>query len=309
MSEISLKSKIIDGILVPYIFDEEKFRSALNYKPRAKEVFLCVYPKSGTTWMQVILYALMHNGEAFDENISEYFACTPFIDQVGEEGINQMHHPYVIKTHLPFTRIPCDHNAKYVCVIRNSKDVCVSIYHFFTKSLDGELSKTTFDKMFENFIDGTGHYGDYFEHLRSVWDHKDKDNVFLVSYEEMKQDLSSVILRLCRFLNIELNEDLMKRVLTCSSFDYMKERFHKTFVARAHVELANELPTASLPVTKDYLKICDKMEKVRAGIIGGWSSVMTTEQAERLDRIFFEKTKDMHGLEKFFSTQQKSLLY
>ena len=305
MLENSSKDKMIDGILVPHMFDTEKFRSALNYKPRSGDIFLCVYPKSGTTWMQVILYALTHNGEAFDENISEYFACTPFIDQIGEEGINQMNHPYVIKTHLPFTRIPCDHKTKYVCVIRNPKDVCVSCYHFFTKSLDGELSQTTFDTLFETFLNGTGHYGDYFEHLQGIWQHKDRENVFLTSYEEMKQDLSSVISRLAEFLDIELDDDLMKRVLTCSSFNYMKERFHKMFVGQAHAALANEFSNAPLPVTKAYLKVCDKMEKVREGNIGGWSSVMSEEQAQRLDRIFFEKIEDMHGLETFFSTQQK----
>lgn len=119
----------------------------------------------------------------------------------------------------------------------------------------------------------------------------------------MKQDLPSIITRLAQFLNIELDQDLMNRVLTCSSFQYMKERFHKMFVSQAHAALANEFPTAPLPVTKDYLKVCDNMEKVREGNTGGWSSIMSEEQAQRLDKIFSEKMKDTDGLETFFSTQ------
>jgi hypothetical protein len=196
MTEESLQ--IIDGISVPISYDVETFCSALNYKSRPCDIFLCVYPKSGTTWVQVISYTLMHNGEAFDDDISEYFASTPFIDEIGEQGINNMHRPYVIQTHLSFNRILCDQKAKYVCVIRNPKDVCVSYYYFPMKIFDEEPSKTSFDTSFEKFINGNTYYGDYFEYLKAIWQYKDNTNVIVMSYEEMKHDLCAVIRRLAR---------------------------------------------------------------------------------------------------------------
>lgn len=78
MSEKSPISKEFHGFLLP---------------PDFSDIFLVTYPKSGTTCMQVILHALMHNGDAFDENITEYFACTPFIGQIGAQGLDQMRHP------------------------------------------------------------------------------------------------------------------------------------------------------------------------------------------------------------------------
>src|SRR5262249_45416327 len=146
--------QVIDGISVPPYYDVETFRSALNYKAHPDDIFLCVYPKSGTTWTQVILYTLMHNGEAFDNNMAEYFASTPFIERIGEQGLNNMQQPYVIKTHLPFNRVPYHEKAKYVCVIRNPKDVCVSYYYFFLKRNDREPNKALFDQFFEAFISG-----------------------------------------------------------------------------------------------------------------------------------------------------------
>ncbi|CAF4775953.1 unnamed protein product, partial [Rotaria sp. Silwood2] len=70
------------------------------------DIFILTYPKSGTTWMQVILYTLMNDGKAFDDDMGDYFARTPFLDTVGEKGLKNMHKPYVMKTHIPFNR-PC----------------------------------------------------------------------------------------------------------------------------------------------------------------------------------------------------------
>ncbi|CAF1439962.1 unnamed protein product [Rotaria sordida] len=61
MAESFPKMEIIEGIPVPDIWDAETFRSALNYKAQPDDIFLVAYPKSGTTWMQVILYTLMND--------------------------------------------------------------------------------------------------------------------------------------------------------------------------------------------------------------------------------------------------------
>ncbi|CAF1149281.1 unnamed protein product [Rotaria sordida] len=122
MVESFPKTKIIEGIAIPDFWDAEIFRSALNYKAQSDDIFLVVYPKSGTTWMQVILYTLMNDGKAFDNSMAEYFACTPFLELVGGRGMKNMHRPCVIKTHLPFNRVPYHKNAKYICVVRNPKD-------------------------------------------------------------------------------------------------------------------------------------------------------------------------------------------
>jgi hypothetical protein len=68
----------------------------------------------------------MHNGEAFDDDISEYFASTPFIDEIGEQGINNMHRPYVIQTHLSFNRILCESEGQIcVCYTKSKRCMCI----------------------------------------------------------------------------------------------------------------------------------------------------------------------------------------
>ncbi|CAF1048174.1 unnamed protein product [Didymodactylos carnosus] len=299
MAEVCPKVQVIDGIPVSIDYDVETFRPALNYKPRPDDIFLSVYPKSGSTWAEVILYTLMNDGEAFNNNMAEYFARTPYLEQIGKRGINNMHRPCVIKTHLPFNRIPYCEKAKYVCVVRNPKDVCVSFYYFILKLTGGEPDKASFDAFFEAFINGNVYFGDYFEHLRSTWQQKDDVNVFLTSYEEMKRDLRSVIRRLAQFLAIELNSNLLERIVTYPSFDYMKERYGRAYSAQARVALANESPTALWPINKSSLQNCE-FSLIRKGVVGSWSLTMSKAQSQRLDKIFVEKTAGMHGLDKLF---------
>jgi hypothetical protein len=166
-----------------------------------------------------------------------------------------------------------------------------------------ERDQASFDTFFEEFINGNVFYGDYFEHLKAIWQCKDNINVFLTSYEEMKHDLRVVIRRLAQFLNIELNENLLERVITYSSFDYMKEHFHKAYSTQARIALADESSTLARPISKGNLEKFDKFELVRKGIVGNWSAVMSEEQSQHLDKIFVEKTKDMPGLDQFFLPQ------
>ncbi|CAF1161929.1 unnamed protein product [Rotaria sordida] len=300
MVESFSKIKIIEGIAIPDFWDAEIFRSASNYKAQSDDIFLVVYPKSGTTWMQVILYTLMNDGEAFDNSMSEYFARTPFLELVGERGIKNMHRPCVIKTHLPFNRVSYHKNAKYICVVRNPKDVCVSLYYFLFKIFGIQSNQTLFDAFFEDFINGNVPFGVYFEHPHSIWQHKDDANVFLTSYEEMKRDLPEVIDRIAQFMNIELSDNLLEHIATYSSFNYMKERFHKAYTAQARIALASEALDEPLHIDRIALQNLDHRIIVRAGATGNWSSTMSEEQSQRIDKIFAEKTADMPGVDKLF---------
>ncbi|CAF4270205.1 unnamed protein product, partial [Rotaria sordida] len=286
MAESFAKIQMIEGIPVSAHCNAETFRSALKYKGQPDDIFLVVYPKSGTTWMQVILYTLMNDGKAFDNSMAEYFARTPFLELIGERGMKNMHRPCVIKTHLPFNRVPYNENAKYICVVRNPKDVCVSFYYFLLKINGIQPNQMLFDTFFEAFINGNVPVGDYFEHLHSIWQHKNDTNVFLTSFEEMKRDLPEVIRRVAQFMNIELSDNLVECIASYSSFNYMKERFDKAYTAQASVALANEGPDEPWPVDKIVLQRPDHSILVREGAIGNWSSTMSEEQAQRLDKIF-----------------------
>lgn len=218
---------IVDGIRVPRLFPIDVFRSGLQYEARPDDIFIVTYPRSGTHWMAVIVYSLLTNGQPFDRDMGDFLARIPFLDWFGKNAAANMIRPGAIKTHYPFDRVPYHLQAKYICVIRQPKDACVSQYKMFADTPGFQLSQLNFDNYLELFLKGQTPYIDYFDHLRLLWSHKDDNNVLLVSYEQMKQDLRGVIQKVARFLDIDLTgeNELLDRVATYASFDYMKKNY------------------------------------------------------------------------------------
>lgn len=181
----------IEGICWVPSWSSYNLNFALSYQVRSDDLFIVAYPRSGTTWMQNIVYNLHTGGQPFDANIDHFFEQNPHLEIDGEESIERMQRPGAIKTHLPMHRVPYSSLAKYICVIRNPKDVCISYYVFYNMWPD--VPKLDFNQFFEYFLQGYLPFGDYFEALRSVWNRRHCDNVLLLSYEEMRTDLRSAI--------------------------------------------------------------------------------------------------------------------
>jgi hypothetical protein len=258
------------------LYDPKVIRSALEYVARANDIFIVTAPKSGTTWMQTIVYGLLNNGRAFDEDLDDYIAHNPYLEMHGPQAVEAMQRPGAIKTHVLFDYLPYHPSAKYICVLRNAKDVCVSFHRFITSIKGRAPSDITFDELFDSFLAGKTCHADYFDHLLSCWSHKDDTNVLIVLYEDMKKDIRSVINRLASFLNIEMNEKLLESIVTVSSFDYMKKARYNEKIVPAHSV-----------ATFKFL---------RKGIVGDWQKVLSNEQSRLLDARFNEKTRDIQGL-------------
>ncbi|CAF0983541.1 unnamed protein product [Rotaria sordida] len=215
--------EIVDGICWVSDWGLRNLRFSLSYQTRPDDLFIVTYPRSGTTWMQNIVYNLLTNGQPFNVSTIDFFERNPHLEIDGKKCIETMRRPGAIKTHLPMHRVPYNSLAKYICVIRNPKDVCISYYIFYNMWPD--VPKLEFDRFFECFIEGYLPFGDYFEALRSAWQRRHYDNVLLVSYEEMQTESQSVIEKIANFINVVLNDQLLEKIMKYASFDYMKGKF------------------------------------------------------------------------------------
>ena len=73
--------------------------------PRADDIYVVSYPRSGTTWLQMILYQIMTDGDLNFGHISER---VPFFERsltVGRD-LNALPSPRLFKTHYPYDRLP-----------------------------------------------------------------------------------------------------------------------------------------------------------------------------------------------------------
>lgn len=290
-----------DGVYCNKFFSDESLRSALSYKPRDDDVFLVSYPKCGTTWMQHITCNIFRLGSP-PESLMELMFISPFLEFLGAESVHAMKRPGAIKTHLPFNKQPYSAKAKYIYITRNPYDCCVS-YYYHTKTLPlHNFEDGTFDQFFEMFMEGKVDFGDYFDHLLSWYEHRNDDNVFFLTYEQLKEDTPGMVLKIADFLGKEQYGDkfrqhpeIFEKVLNAISIESMK---------KINAELKNmaqtmsSMPPESMPAfLKSAMAAFGEIAKkpmqgdfVRKGIVGDWKNHFSAEQISRLKGKIAAKT-------------------
>jgi len=65
--------------------------------------------------------------------------------------------------------------------------------------------------------------GSWAGHLSSFWKWRDRSNVLLLTYEEVKSDLVAAVRRIAIFMGVDLTQDEVNAIVEVSSFSYMKK--------------------------------------------------------------------------------------
>ena len=166
--------------------------------------------------------------------------------------------------------------VKTVVVMRNPKDMLVSLYYFYkTNQVFG-----SFDKSWNDFFQLFQHkkliYGDWLDHVESYWNTcMDKKDVLFVQYEDAKADLNSVLRKIAGFLEIPLNEDVIKTISTHVEFSNMKTN-----------PMTNLEEVAASGFFRDN-------NFIRQGIVGGWKCHFTVAQNEYIDEVYMKGVEQL----------------
>jgi hypothetical protein len=269
--------QLIDGYRDEALFPRENIEFALNYRPQNTDKFLVTYPKSGTTWTQQIICLIINNG--LSQKDDKQFIMNSFIESKGKKFLDISMKPRVIKTHLPFNLMPYNKSAKYLYVLRNPKDACVS-YYYHTKGIPSYQFDGDFHEYFDCWIKGEIPYGDFFEHTLTFWSHRFDDNFTFLIYEEMKNNLRDAVLKIGQFLGEDFvvklkdnNELVLNKVIENSTIDSMKNTLNFNVL-------------------------------IRKGIVGDWKNHFTKEESDLVDekvRKLFSGT----GLKNLWTEEMK----
>lgn len=112
------KFKKFESIYLPAIVKNLSSIKLLEFLPN--DTFVIGYPKSGTTWVEEIVWLLQNNLD-FDESLkTSHFDRVYFIDMgLSKEKINQMSRNRVFKSHLPIKYLPDNiHNKSKVKTLK-----------------------------------------------------------------------------------------------------------------------------------------------------------------------------------------------
>lgn len=219
-----------EGIWAPtYSCTEKSFEKAVGFQPGAGDIFIVTQMKCGTTWMQQLVFEVLHRGEGdlSDTGFGHLYAASPWLESI--DGVSVAQAPRLgkeksrlIKTHLPTRLCPYDTAARFIYVTRHPVSCFASIRDYF-HLMTGPLAPP------EDFL------ASWFLSPHMWWlpwpDHAagwagwaaEKSNVFMTSYEAMKADLPAVLDQVAAFLTVPLSEEEKKKILTKCSFEWMKQ--------------------------------------------------------------------------------------
>jgi len=254
-----------------------------GYVPGPQDVFVMTYAKSGTNWMMQIAHQLIYHGQSDYDHLHDLVpwpdtTAMPFVKKYAipiEEATGWQQAPErlrVIKTHFDWEMLPHSDVPKYIAVIRDPKDIFVSNYHFIRDGMYGPAMPTV-DTWFELFLSPEFPLGgSWAVNTAGYWAERNRPNVLIASFKEMKHDLRGTVLKVAAFLNITVSDAVIDEVCRRSSFEYMKANDRKYAMGKM---VAWRKPGAM----------------IRKGSQGGSSELLSPERQRQIDWHFMAELK------------------
>lgn len=228
----------------------ESFQRADDYQARPEDVFVVTQMKCGTTWMQHVVYEILHrgNGDLVEDGTALY-AVSPWLEAlkcvpVDEAPLVGAKRPSrVIKTHLPTSLCPFGPEARYVYVARHPVSCFASCADFIATNVGAMAPDLA---VVEEWFcsEELMWWGTWPAHVMGWWQlAQANDNVLFVHFEDMKRDLPGIVREVAGFLGVEpLATGEIENVVHKCGFAYMqahKEAFemHPPHILATDAEL------------------------------------------------------------------------
>jgi aryl sulfotransferase len=217
---------------------------------RQGDIVVSSWPKTGTTWVQMMCALLIFQTTDLPAPLSE-LSPWPDLSTVRRDAVYAQlaaqRHRRIIKTHLSLSDIPIDSRVTYIAVGRHPLDSALSLYHQNNNTVgppegagqhlpgparrpqqaDWEQAVREREWLL-NWIDlepSRKHYhylAEMLRHLSAAWSRRDQANVVLLHYEDLSADLAGEMHRLADRLGIDVPAQTWARLVAAASFDNMR---------------------------------------------------------------------------------------
>ncbi len=212
------------------IASPDTFSNAVNYPAAETDIFVATFMKSGTTWMQNIVFEILHHGEGdlSDNGYKHMYALSPWLEcspnasvPIERAPLLSRYKKRLIKTHLPAELCPFNKKTKYIYVSRNPVSTFSSCASFFQMLMGPFLPERS--ALVNMFCSDNMLWGSWPAHIVGWWNlAQQNDNVLFIRYEDMKKDIDGTLKNIARFLGIDLSPEELQKAAEKASFAYMK---------------------------------------------------------------------------------------
>jgi Sulfotransferase domain len=225
------------------------------------DTFLVSYPKSGNTWVRLLLANLVHPEEAV--TLTGADRIIPSVDGQSRRYFEQMPRPRLIKSHYPF----CQTYKRVIYVVRDPRDIAVSQYYFQIKRRVLEEGFPV-DKFISSFVAGeVCPYGSWGENVASWMGARNGDpNFLIIRYEDLLRRTQAELYRIAALLQMDVTPERLALAVERSTAKQMRKMEKQEW----HL-------WASTKNTRQDISF------IRAATDGQWQSVLSSSSVRKIE--------------------------
>ncbi|KAM3380948.1 flavonol 4'-sulfotransferase [Capsicum galapagoense] len=211
-----------------------------QFEPKPNSVLLASYPKSGTTWLKALLFAITNRSQHDNFSTHPLLSSNPheLVPYLESYALNHPTNPTpnscLIQSHLAFNGLPesitgDNYKCKIVYVFRDAKDVLVSFWYFVEKLRRKDMPFISLAEAFDRFTKGYSPFGPFWDHVMGYYKASLEfpERVLFLKYEDLKKDPIFNAKRLAEFLGQpfsleEESEGIVERIIELCSFEKLR---------------------------------------------------------------------------------------
>ncbi|KAL7150672.1 hypothetical protein ABFS83_05G129900 [Erythranthe nasuta] len=285
-----------DGFWFSEMFFRQILSAQNHFVAKDSDVILSTVPKSGTTWLKALAFAVANRGIHPNTDQNPLLMSNPHT-LVHSIEINLFHRENpnleylasstsstssrMLSTHMPFEILPDsirESACKIIYVCRNPLDQFTSLRHFLIENrIKKDVVPLGLDESFDMFCDGIHGFGPFWDHILGYWNAhlKNPGKVLFLKYEDLKEDIGFNIKKIAEFLECPFSLEEEKRgvveeISRLCSFENLK-----------NVEVnKNGYVMDGLLKNSSFF---------RKGEVGDWTNYLNHEMAERMKKLMRSK--------------------
>ena len=269
----------------------------VGFVHRDDDIVISTPPKCGTTWTQMICALLIFQTPRLPASLDQ---LSPWLDMLTRDrddvvaDLDRQQHRRFIKTHTGLDGLTYDERVTYVVVGRDPRDVGLSWDNHmanmnFETILDARAAAVGLEDIadmlaegppprapepidrFWKWVDdapipGPSSLGGALHHLSTFWAAKDRSNVVLLHYDDLKTDLEGQMRMLAGRLGIQVPESTWPELVEAATFDSMRQHADVTAPDTAHA------------IWRDNKQFFNK------GLSGQWRDLLSADDVDRYFR-------------------------
>jgi aryl sulfotransferase len=218
-----------------------------GFVPRDDDIIITTSYKTGTTWTQRIVAALVLGHGSVDLSGVSPWVDARFHGPIEDvlAGLERQQHRRFMKSHLAADGLPYYDQAKYVVVGRDTRDVFMSLWNHYSSYTDFTYEilnaagrpgpefprcPSAVREMWTPWItqgwfewetDGWPFWSHH-HHVATWWEARDAPNILFVHYGDLRADTQTEMRRIAAFLEIDVPEADWPDLLADVGLDAMR---------------------------------------------------------------------------------------